>query len=214
MAPAPSPGTSFPYDARSCATRTISWAPSWSTSARIESGVRLRCGPRNDGIAQNPHVRSQPSAIFTYAQGAEAGGRGRLSRSRDGAAGPAFTVSDTGTPNPATVSTSGSASASSLPYRSARQPVTTMRAPVFARGRQRQDRVDRLLASLLDERARVHHHEVGLVDGFRRLQAIREQRADELVGVDLVLRAAQGLDVEPLGHARKATGPASPDPGR
>ena len=37
---------------------------------------RLRCGPRNDGIAQNPQVRSQPSAIFTYAHGVFDAGRG------------------------------------------------------------------------------------------------------------------------------------------
>ena len=44
---------------------------------RIDAIDRLRCGPRNDGMAQNPHVRSQPSAILTYAHGPRpAGGAG------------------------------------------------------------------------------------------------------------------------------------------
>ena len=59
---------SRPYHARSCATSTISATPA-STSARasasIDSIVRERCVPRNDGIAQNAHARSQPSATFT-----------------------------------------------------------------------------------------------------------------------------------------------------
>ena len=63
---------------------TISCASSCSTSVRIEATSRLRCGPRNDGIAQNPHVRSQPSAIFTYAHGDELFGRGRFKRSSVG----------------------------------------------------------------------------------------------------------------------------------
>ena len=57
-----------------------------STSARasasIDSGVRERCVPRNDGIAQNAHARSHPSAIFTYAHGADGAGRGSSRRSR------------------------------------------------------------------------------------------------------------------------------------
>ena len=38
--------------------------------------------PRNDGMAQNAHARSQPSAIFTYAHGADGAGRGSSKRSR------------------------------------------------------------------------------------------------------------------------------------
>ena len=84
---------------------------------------RLRCGPRNDGIAQNPHDRSHPSAIFTYAHGDVERGRGRLSRSSSGSGAELTGISlrpdvdgtFTGTPNPATWSTSGNASASSAP---------------------------------------------------------------------------------------------------
>mgnify|MGYP006172508979 CR=1 FL=1 len=39
---------------------------------------------------------------------------------------------------------------------------------------------------------------------------VGQQRAGELVGVDGVLRAAQGFDVEPGGHASDPTGPLSP----
>ena len=99
--------------------------------------IATLCGPRNDGMAQNPQALSQPSATFTYAHGRATRGRGRLSRSSDGTGSsvadsdrpPGLAPSVTGTPNPATESTSGSASASSAPYRSAMQPVTTSSRP-------------------------------------------------------------------------------------
>ena len=52
--------------------------PSVSTSARMLAIKRERCLPRKDGIAQNPHLRSQPSATFTYAQGALRGRPGEV----------------------------------------------------------------------------------------------------------------------------------------
>ena len=97
---------------------------------------RETCGPRNDGMAQNPQALSQPSATFTYAHGRSARGRGRLSRSIDGTGSPdadsppaGLAPSVTGTPKPWTESTSGSAADSSAPYRSAMHPVTTSRDP-------------------------------------------------------------------------------------
>ena len=39
--------------------------PEPSISSRIEASGLERCFPRNDGIAQNPQRRSQPSATFT-----------------------------------------------------------------------------------------------------------------------------------------------------
>ena len=81
----PGSPTSRPYQARSCATSTISATPpstSWRASASIDSGVRERCLPRNDGIAQNAHARSQPSATFTYAHGTLGVARGSSRRSR------------------------------------------------------------------------------------------------------------------------------------
>lgn len=58
-------------------------------------------------MAQNPQLRSQPSAIFTYAHGLDDFGRGRLSRSSvgmgaDDTAMDRFFTRLTGTPNPAT----------------------------------------------------------------------------------------------------------------
>ncbi len=65
-------------------------------------------------MAQKPQVRSQPSATFTYAHGAVAGGRGSSSRSKAGTSCEGgLRPIVTGTPNGATRSTSGSASASS-----------------------------------------------------------------------------------------------------
>ena len=117
----PGSPTSRPYHARSCATSTISAAPcstSARTSASIDSGVRERCLPRNDGMAQNAHARSQPSATFTYAQGALGAGRGSSSRSRTPAGLRPRSTTSTSAPssaNPTTASASGSAAASSSP---------------------------------------------------------------------------------------------------
>ena len=116
---------SCPQLARSWAMRTISFAPP-STSARASVRIsfveRDRWSPRNVGIAQNPQRRSQPSAIFTYAHGAFDAGRGRLSKSNAGVGRLRSATGVEGTicsvrlsPNPATRSTSGSASASSSP---------------------------------------------------------------------------------------------------
>ena len=44
------------------------------------------------------------------------------------------------------------------------------------------------------------------------LQPVGEQRADQLVGVDLVLRAAERLDVEALRHVDQATDGTRPAP--
>ena len=60
--------------------------------------------------------------------------------------------------------------------------------------------VDRLLPGRLDEGARVDDDEVGGAGVVSGLHPVGEQRADQLVRVDLVLRAAQRLDVEALGH--------------
>ena len=65
-------------------------------------------------MAQKPHERSQPSAIFTYAHGDTDVGRGRLSRSSSGNGADETGINFlptvdgagvwTGTPNPATTS--------------------------------------------------------------------------------------------------------------
>ena len=59
---------------------------------------------------------------------------------------------------------------------------------------QAQDRVDRLLAGLVDEGARVDDDDVGLVGRIDRRQAVGSETTLELVGVDLVLRAAERLE--------------------
>ena len=69
---------------------------------------------------------------------------------------------------------------------------------VLAAVGQRQDRVDRLLARRLDEGARVDDDDVGI--GRRGHEPIGQERAGELVGIDLVLRAAQCLHPEAPCH--------------
>ena len=61
---------------------------------------------------------------------------------------------------------------------------------------QGEDRVDGLSASLLNEGAGVDDDEFGIGGVVDRGHPVREEGADELVGVDLVLRTAQCLDVE------------------
>ena len=87
--------------------------------------------------------------------------------------------------------------------------------PVFALFVEGEDGVDRFTPRFVDECARVHHHQIGerrIVGGGH---AVGEQRADELVAIDLVLRAAQSFDVELLPHGYEATrrtrrGPITP----
>ena len=67
---------------------------------------------------------------------------------------------------------------------------------------ERERDVDRLLACGLDEGARVHDDEVGLGGRCGRGQAVGEQRGDDLVGVDRVLRTAERFDVKPLSCRR------------
>src|SRR5213596_1220407 len=61
---------SLPYDDEFSLTRTSSRTPSaasHSASAMTSSGVLETNAPRNDGIAQNEHRRSQPDASFSGA---------------------------------------------------------------------------------------------------------------------------------------------------
>src|SRR5690606_27156140 len=82
-----------------------------------------------------------------------------------------------------------------------------LRAPAV---RQVEDGVDRLLPSRVDERAGVHHDEVGVLGRAGGDEPVGEHRPGELVRVDLVLRAAQGLDPEGAGHdAVRVTGGAA-----
>ena len=73
------------------------------------------------------------------------------------------------------------------------QPVTTSRAPGPATSASVEDGVDRLLAGRLDEGAGVDHHEIGRLRGLGAAVPLGSQTALQLVGVDLVLRAPQGL---------------------
>ena len=158
-------------------------------------------------MAQNAQARSQPSAIFTYAHGTVGAARGSSSRSR----------------TPPGLAPGGAADATpklrrARPHRRTRRrrrpraarrrarrrsarpcsPVTTSLAPrPCGTSAERQDGVDRLLARRLDERARVHHDDVGVVGARdRRSRPSATRDADDLVGVDGVLRAAERLDVE------------------
>ncbi len=79
-----------------------------------------------------------------------------------------------------------------------------------------QDGVDRLLTSGLDEGARVDHDEVGRLGVRGAAVSLRSEIALELVGIDLVLRAPQGLqpveahDVTHSSHqaeSRRGDGP-------
>jgi hypothetical protein len=99
-------------------------------------------------------------------------------------------------PNPATWSTSGSASASSEPYRhAAGDDQATVSSSRFV---ERKDGVDRLLAGLADERTGVDDHEISGGSIVGCFHAVGDERADELVRVDVVLGTAERFDVEAL----------------
>ena len=171
------------------------------TSVSIDSIVRDRCLPRNDGMAQNAHARSQPSATFTYAHGAVGAGRGSSSRSRTPTGlrrGDDITTSAIAPSpaNPTTASASGNAAASSSPYRSAMHPVTTSLAPArFVSASASATSIDSWRAASMNAhvftttRSASDASEVGD-------ETVGEQGGDDLVGVDGVLRAAERLDVE------------------
>ena len=89
------------------------------------------------------------------------------------------------------------------------------RPPLTARRvRRLEDRVDGLRARLLDERAGVDQHAVGVGDVVGDLQTGRDQRARDLVGVDLVAAAAQGDDRDPRGGGGLRHRAPSRSPGR
>jgi len=78
------------------------------------------------------------------------------------------------------------------------QPVTTNRAPSFFAVGEREDRVDALAPCFFDECTGVDDHDVGVRGVIGALQSVAVEETDDLVGVDLVLRTPEGLDVEAL----------------
>ena len=87
-------GRSLPYDARSWATSTISRAPSWSTSARIDVDVAaaLRAAERS-GWRRTRRPGRSPRRSSRRPTARSTGGRGRLSRSSIGTARPRTGIS-------------------------------------------------------------------------------------------------------------------------
>ncbi len=83
---------------------------------------------------------------------------------------------------------------------------------VTALGAEGEHGVDGLLAGLFDEGAGVDHDQVGGFGRRRGNKPIGEQRAGELVGVDLVLGAAERFHPERPGHRRRSYryGPGRP----
>ena len=69
-------------------------------------------------------------------------------------------------------------------------------------GLEPEHRLDGLGACLFDERARVDDHDIGVLGSVGRHQTIGQHRADELVRIDLVLGAAEGLDPEAFSQVR------------
>jgi hypothetical protein len=71
---------------------------------------------------------------------------------------------------------------------------------ILARVAEGKDGVDRFLARRFDEGAGVDDDDVGLIGGARRREPVGQQRSDQLVGIDLVLRAAEGLHPKSARH--------------
>ena len=169
---------------------------------RVDGARPLLAPERRDGTERARPVAALGDLHVGPRHASARAGAARAGRGRRSACGPCSTTSDSepSPANPTTASASGSASASSLPYRSAMQPVTTSRASGRFRSASAEGSVDRLLPGRLDERTRVDDDEVGVLGLVGGDEPVGEERGDHLVGVHGVLRAAQGLDVEPGGH--------------
>src|SRR5205085_11374189 len=69
-------------------------------------------------------------------------------------------------------------------------------ATVALQLRQLQDRVDRLLARAIDERARVDDHALGVFDSLDERMAGRGETAEHQLRIDLILRTAERGEVD------------------
>ena len=184
-------------------------------SASIDSGVRERCLPRNDGIAQNAQARSQPSATFRYAHGTVGAGRGQLEQVAHAGrlrgrrrAERRPTVAERALAREADDRVDlGQRGRELVAVALGHAAGDDELGPGLAGVAEGEDGVDRLLARRLDERARVDDDEVGVVGAVGGHQAVGQEARDDLVGVDGVLRAAERLDVEGALAAWSLTAP-------
>ena len=209
---------------------------------------RERCLPRKEGMAQKPQFRSHPSATLMYDHGAALVGRGEVEEVEGGEGRRCGRLPGQGHRGADRSSGAGTGGiggfggiggergaegrhqvhlgegggqlvAVALGHAPGDHQAGAGRTPVG----EVEDGVDRLLAGGLDEGAGVDHHQVGVLGALGRLVAVRRQGAGQLVRVDLVLRAAQGLQPVMPGHRDnlpgtggrpRAGGPARPGRGR
>ena len=108
----------------------------------------------------------------------------------------------TGTPNPATRSISAERGRELLARALCKAAGHDEPGPLFAQPVELENGLDRLLACSLDERAGVDDDKVGPSRIRRRLEPARCQAADQLLRVDVILRAAERRDPKALAHLR------------
>ncbi len=113
----------------------------------------------------------------------------------------------TGTPKPATRSISPSAVRKLFTRALGEAARDDEPRPELARAGELEDRLDRLLAGSIYEGAGVHDNKVRLAGVLRSLVAARDQTADQLLRVDLILRTAERGDPEALVHLRSVPMP-------
>ena len=173
----------------------------------VAEGTRtLRAPERGDGT--KPAVPVATLRDLDISPGCPAGGRGRL-EGRSSGRRPALAPAGarmTGTPKPGDPVDFGQSAASSSPYRSAMQPVTTSLAPSFLEAASSStvpidsSRAACMKAQVLTTtRSACSAWAAGLV-------ALRIQQAGQLVRVHLVLRAPQGFHPISASHPAKSTG--------
>ena len=209
---------SRPYQARSCATSTISATPAVDQRAHLGLDRVDRPRPLLAAERRDRTERARPVAALGHLHVGPRRGRrraGQLEQVPDagGLAAPEHHLGEaTPSPaNPTTASASGSASASSVAVALGHAAGDHEPGVGPLHLGQRERDVDRLLPGCLDERTGVDHDEVGVLGLVGGGEPVGEERGDHLVGVDGVLRAAQGLDEEPGGHARILPGRLSVD---
>ena len=156
---------SRPYDARSWATSTISWRAEGVdlVEDRCDGPAALRPAEAGDGAEAARPVATLGDLHVGPRCRWPVGGAGSAGRSsaRGARPGPGLRPSVTGTPKPATRSTDGQRVAHLGAVALGQAPGHHEPRAGPALRVELEDGVDRLLASLVDERARVDDHEVG-----------------------------------------------------
>ena len=167
----------------------------------MSSIVRDRCLPRKLGIAQKPHAVAALGDLHVRPRRGRLGAREEQQVHRRRGFAPERHRHRVGEPRNRVDFRNRVAHLIAVALGQAPRHDETR--PVFACIGQGENRVDRLLARRLDERTRVDDHDVGVGRCACRYEPVGQERTDQLLGINLVLRAAQRLYPEAVRHPNR-----------